>query len=140
MPRVTGASGRTLPTTFDELLRRHPLVAIHDEVAFENAQEMIDALTSRPKLTRGQEQYLDTLSILAEAYERERHPIDASDVGPLDVLRQLMAAHQMNASDLGRLLGERSLGPKILKGDRALSKSHIRTLADHFGLPADVFL
>jgi len=140
MPRVTDVSGRNLPATFNELVRQRPPLAIHDEVAYENAREMIDALTSVPKLTKGQEQYLDTLSVLAEAYESEHHPVDTSEIGPLDVLRQLMEAHGMNASDLGRLLGERSLGPKILKGERELSKSHIRTLADHFGLPADLFL
>jgi antitoxin component HigA of HigAB toxin-antitoxin module len=46
----------------------------------------------------------------------------------------------MNASDIGRLLGDRSLGPKILNGDRALSKSHIKILAQHFNVsPAVLF-
>ena len=51
-----------------------------------------------------------------------------------------MAARDTNASDLGRLLGERSLGPKILSGQRELSKAHIRKLADHFGVSAGLFL
>lgn len=40
----------------------------------------------------------------------------------------------MNESDLGRLLGDRSLGHRILNGERELSKVHIRTLAAHFSL------
>ena len=56
------------------------------------------------------------------------------------VLRQLMEEHGMSASELGRLLCERSLGVKILKRHRELSKSHIRKLADYFKLSADLFL
>jgi antitoxin component HigA of HigAB toxin-antitoxin module len=40
----------------------------------------------------------------------------------------------MTESDLGRLLGDRSLGHRILAGQRDLSKVHIRTLAAHFAL------
>ena len=58
----------------------------------------------------------------------------------LAVLRYLMDDRRMNASDLGRLLGDRSLGPKILNGDRDLSKAHIRTLARHFHVSPAVLL
>lgn len=46
----------------------------------------------------------------------------------------------LTASDLGRLLGERSLGPKVLNGDRALSKAHIKILAKHFRVSPAVLL
>ena len=38
----------------------------------------------------------------------------------------------MSESDLGRLMGKRSLGNAVLSGRRAASKSHIRILADYF--------
>ena len=140
MRRVAAPRPDALPTEFAELVRLHPPRAIHDDVAYRNAQEVIDALTRLPKLSRGQRDYLDTLTILFEAYEDQRHAIDASAVGPLDVLRHLLAEHGMSASDLGRLLGERSLGPKVLSGRRDLSKAHIRTLAAHFKVSAELFL
>jgi antitoxin component HigA of HigAB toxin-antitoxin module len=43
-------------------------------------------------------------------------------------------------SDLGRLLGDRSLRPKILNGQRALSKAHIKILAKHFKVSPAVLL
>jgi antitoxin component HigA of HigAB toxin-antitoxin module len=43
-----------------------------------------------------------------------------------------MESAEMNASELGRLLGHRQLGAAILRGERQLSKAHIRALADHF--------
>jgi HTH-type transcriptional regulator/antitoxin HigA len=129
-----------LPGDFMALVRMHPPAAVHNEVAYANAVEVMDALTSLPELNKDQVRYLDTLSVLVEAYEDEHHHIDVSHVSPVDALRQLMAEHDMSASDLGRVLGERSLGPKILNGDRDLSKAHVRKLADHFGVRADLFL
>jgi len=40
----------------------------------------------------------------------------------------------MNASDLGRLLGDRAIGAKVMSGSRELSKSHIKVLADRFAV------
>jgi HTH-type transcriptional regulator/antitoxin HigA len=140
MTRLTSRAARDLPTDFRDLVRLHPPRAIHDEVAYRNTQEMIDALTSVPKLSRGQTDYLDTLTILFEAYEDEHHAISAANVRPLDALRELMEEHGMSSSDIGRLLGERSLGPKILNKQRELSKAHLRKLAEHFKVSADLFL
>ena len=97
-------------------------------------------MTDLPKLTRDQQAYLDTRTFLFEAWENEYEAIDVSGLTPIDVLRHLMEQRGMNASDLGRLLGERSLGPKILNGDRELSKAHIRKLMEHFGVAGDLFL
>jgi antitoxin component HigA of HigAB toxin-antitoxin module len=46
----------------------------------------------------------------------------------------------MSAPDLGRLLGNRPLGAAILRGERGLSKTHIRTLADRFKANPGLFL
>ena len=45
---------------------------------------------------------------------------------PVELIRSLMDEHSMSESDLGRLLGDRSLGHRILSGQRELSKAHIR--------------
>jgi len=77
---------------------------------------------------------------LVEAYDKERYSIDPSGVTPIDLLRSLMEDHAMSASDLGRLLGNRSLGSLILNGRRQLSKAHIKKLSEHFGLSPAAFL
>jgi HTH-type transcriptional regulator / antitoxin HigA len=140
MRRVAKKLKDLLPTDFEDLVRVFPPRPIHDEVGYENAQEMIDALVALPKRSKGQSEYLETLSILFGAYEKEAHPIETSDLTPVTVLKQLLEEHAMSASDLGRLCGERSLGVKILRGQRDLSKSHIRKLAEYFGVSADLFL
>ena len=140
MSRATKINLTDLPRDFDALVRMYPPRAISDEVEYDNMQEMIDALTCIAKPSKGQADYLQTLVILFSDYESKAHAIDTSDLSPLDMLRHFMEQHEMSASDLGRLLGERSLGPKILNGNRDLSKAHIRKLADHFGVSADLFV
>jgi len=129
-----------LPARFDDLVRMFPPQAIHDEVGYANMREMIDRLTSLPKLSAGQGDYLQTLTILFEAYENEHEQIETRHLSPLDVLRFLLDSNDMSASDLGRLLGNRELGPKILNGSRQLSKAHIRRLADRFNVEAGILL
>jgi len=75
MPRVKGHAAK-LPTSFAASVRLMPPQAIHDEVGYANAQEMIDTLTSRPTLTAGQSEYLETMTILFEAYEKQKEQID----------------------------------------------------------------
>jgi HTH-type transcriptional regulator/antitoxin HigA len=129
-----------VPRTFDELNALHALRPIQDNVDLENAQELADALAVLPKRTKDQEDYLETLSTLIEKYEAEQDAVETADLTPIEVLRFLMEGHDMSASDLGRLLGNRELGAAILRGDRSLSKTHIQILCKRFGLSSDVFL
>jgi HTH-type transcriptional regulator/antitoxin HigA len=129
-----------LPTTFERLSELHMLRPISDEVGFGNAQEIADALAVLDRRTADQDEYLESLSLLMEHYENTHSPIGRGDLTPVEVLKYLMDSHGMSESDLGRLLGERSLGNAVLSGRRALSKAHIRTLADHFRVSADLLL
>lgn len=136
----TDLSLLTLPDDFESLVRLHPPAAIHDDIAYENSVELVNKLTSLPAATEGQLKYLDTLTILIERYEDEAEGVEPEGTDALAVLRFLLEDRRMNASDLGRILGDRSLGPKILNGDRALSKSHIKLLARHFNVSPAVLL
>ena len=130
MPTTTNPNAK-MPGRFTGLVAMMPPRAIHDEVAYRNVLEMIDAVLARPKLTKGQTAYVETWAVLIEAYEQEHHGID-DDATPVQALQYLLDQAGMNASDLGRLLGNRSLGSAILTGQRELSKAHIRTLAHYF--------
>jgi HTH-type transcriptional regulator/antitoxin HigA len=140
MPRTDLKTLKALPEKFEALVRLHPPAAIHDEVAYHNAMDLVNAITSLPHATEGQLKYLDTLTILIERFEDETEGAAPRGIDALAVLRYLMEDRGMNASDLGRLLGDRSLGPKILNGDRALSKAHIKALAAHFNVSPSALL
>ena len=130
---------RRLPKTYAGLVALLPPRPIHDDVDLANATEIIDRLAGFD-LNEDQEDYLEAISTFVEAYEAERFPIDDSRITPLDALKTLLAEHEMTASDLGRLLGNRTLGAAILAGRRGLSKTHIKTLAERFKVEPGLFL
>jgi HTH-type transcriptional regulator / antitoxin HigA len=128
-----------LPRTYAGLVAILPPRPVHDKVNYDNAVEMIDRLAGFD-LTADQEDYLDALSTFVEAYERDRFPPDSAPLAPLAALKFLVAEHGMTASDLGRLLGNRTTGAAILSGRRSLSKVHIKKLAAHFKVQPGLFL
>ncbi len=140
MKKTKTKTREPLPESFAELCGFHMLRPITDKVSYENAQEIIDRLAILKKRTKDQDEYLESLSILFEAYEDEHYPIDTSHITPIEMLKYLMENREMNASDLGRLLGDRSLGSRVLSGNRELSKAHIRILAEHFSVSPALFI
>jgi antitoxin component HigA of HigAB toxin-antitoxin module len=128
-----------LPKDYTGLCRLLTPRPIHDRVDFENVTEMTDAMAGH-KLTADQEDYFDLLCRLVEDYEKE-HPQPGAPVTAVDALQQLLDAHDLSAADLARLLGvHRTLGAMILRGERQLTLAHVRTLAKHFSVSADLFL
>jgi HTH-type transcriptional regulator / antitoxin HigA len=127
-----------LPKTYEGLLRTHMLRPIHDRAELRNALEVLDAMAGH-RLNREQEEYFEALSTLVEAYERTLVP--AATVSGLELLRHLLESNNLSAAQLSRLLGrDRSLGVRILNGERGLTVEHIKKLANHFGIPAQAFL
>jgi antitoxin component HigA of HigAB toxin-antitoxin module len=127
-----------LPKDYTGLCRMLTPRPIHDKVEFENVTEITDALAGH-KLTVDQEDYFDLLCRLIEDYEKER--LDTPQVTGLEALQHLLDAHDMSAADLARLLDvHRTLGAMILRGERQLTLAHVRTLAKHFSVSADLFL
>ncbi len=140
MPTTKNAN-LILPRNFHDLVAEMPPQAIEDDVQYENTIDMIDRLMSVSRLTKGQELYLETLVQLVQVYEARHHAIDTSDLTGIDLLRQLLAEHDMNASDLARTLGvHASMGSKILKGDRALTVDHLRKLAERFNIRPELLM
>ena len=127
-----------LPKDYAGLCRMLTPRPIHDKAEFENVTEITDAMAGH-KLTADQEDYFDLLCRLIEDYEKER--LDTPKGSALEALQHLLEAHDMSAADLARLLGvHRTLGAMILRGERQLTLAHVRTLAKHFSVSADLFL
>ncbi|MBI4579745.1 MAG: hypothetical protein HY718_08590, partial [Planctomycetes bacterium] len=59
---------------------------------------------------------------------------------PLDGPALARARQELIRARLGEMLGNRSLGSKILRGERDLSKSHIRVLAKRFNVDPGLFI
>ena len=129
-----------LPKTYDQLLALHALRPIHNDRELEHATAIIDMLAGHD-LNVDQADYLDALSTLVEAYENAHHPLDDPAICGLGALRALLDEHGMGPADLARLLGmHRSMGSKLLKGERALTSRHLKMLSERFKVSADLFL
>ena len=127
-----------IPTTFLGMQKRFLVLRpIHEESDYQNALEVATELASRSGLTSEQADYLEVLTTLIADYE-EKH-IEMSKHGPQEILKFLLEENEMNGSDLGRILGSRTLGPALLRGQRSLSKTHIKKLADHFSVSPALF-
>jgi HTH-type transcriptional regulator/antitoxin HigA len=130
---------RALPRTFDGLCKMLPLRPVHDDVDLANASEVIEALAGH-QLNQDQQDYLEALSNLVGAYEDVRFEKDLGKVTPLKALRYLVEHNGLTASGLGEILGNRALGSKILRGEREMSKTHIRKLAKRFNVSPALFV
>lgn len=129
-----------IPKTYDQLLAMHPLRPIHNDVELEHATAMIDILAGHA-LNADQADYLDVLSTLVEAYENTHYSLNDPTICGLDAPQALLDEHGMNAADLARLLGvHRSMGSKLLKGERALTARHLQMLSERFKVSTDLFL
>jgi len=124
------------------LVREHPLRPIHDDADYDAAAAMLDRLAVKPEesLTPGERDYLDTLTLLVEAYDAVHYKVPKRAMSGLEALKYVMAESGMTQGQLGELLGNRALASLILNGHRSLSKTHIRMLAEHFRVEPGLFL
>jgi HTH-type transcriptional regulator/antitoxin HigA len=129
---------KPMPAIYAELVALFPLRPLHDEVDYDNALEVAEALVGSVGLSKDQADYLDVLTDIIQKYETRRHAVGGRGT-PLDTLKRMLKEQDMGGSDLGRLLGNRPLGSAILRGERQLSKTHIRILAEHFKVSTDLF-
>ena len=128
-----------IPDTYAALVAAFPPRALHDDNDHANALEIIDAMMGH-ELNADQADYLDTISTLAAAYEDTHHPVDLSGLTAAALLRELLDQNDMTGADLGRLLGNVSLGSPLLSGKRKPTPDHALKLADRFGVDPALFL
>ncbi len=130
---------RELPSDFlqlqEALIELRP---IHSKKAYNTAITIASDLASRKKLIASQLDFLNVLTTIIKQYEDSR--VELSRHNPREMLKYLVEENNMSGSDLGRLLGQRTLGPKLLNGERQLSKTHIRILTERFKVHADLFI
>lgn len=117
-------------------LRPFPLRKASD---YERALTMLEPLVSRARLNREERDFLEIMAALVEKYEDEHLPVGESGVSGVAVLRHLLEANRLTGADLGRILGTRTQGYPILRGERELTKTHMLKLAAYFNVPPGVF-
>lgn len=121
-----------IPKTYAGLMALHLLRPIRDQVDADNAAEMIDVLAGHT-LNTEQADYLDLLSDLYEKWESKQFPLSRATGSEL--LRLVLAERDESAANLAKLLGiDVSLAYRLLRGERQLTATQIRKIADTYGI------
>ena len=138
---MSTAISTKLDRRYLSLVRQFPLRPIRSKRELDRAMKIAGHLATYDEgtLSRGEQDYLDALTVFIEDYQR-RHPMDLPEITPLTMLRHLMEQHNMNVTELGRVIGSQSNASLILSGKRAISMRVMRLLSRHFGVPPGVFL
>ena len=127
-----------LPKNYLGLCQRYVPRPLHDAADYAAARQAIEPLVGfEDRLNTDQVDYLEAVSSFIEAYDQER--VKWPKGKALDTLKFLLEQHDLSAADLSRILGsDRSLGAKLLRGERRLTVGHIRTLARRFNVEPGV--
>jgi HTH-type transcriptional regulator/antitoxin HigA len=131
---------KKIPANWKTLVGKlYLLRPIRTQGDYNRCLHIIDMLAGQTGLNKDQKDYLESLTALVEAYEKEHEKIDAGG-DAVETIEFLLDENGLTGSDLGRILGQRQLGSKILSRKRELSKAHILRLADYFSVNPAVFL
>lgn len=111
----------------------------HDEESYNRLVEFLDSLIdeignneNHPKAS-----LMETIGILIAEYEEEHYPISSRN--GLEVLKYLMAEHNIKQSDL-KEIGSQGVISEILNGRRELNIRQIKLLAERFNVSPAVFI
>ena len=101
--------------------------------------EIDDLLDADPE--PGSEAYerLEFLSVLVQAYEDVRFPIDET-MDPREIVEFMLEQKGLSRSDLAKWLGGRSRVSEFFKGSRSLSIRQIAALTENLCIPADLLI
>jgi HTH-type transcriptional regulator/antitoxin HigA len=138
-PRI---AARPIADDYLNLIIRFPLRKIRTRADHRAAMDVLNELMLKGEenLTDGEEAYLDVLAGLVDAYEREKIRPQMGAATPLEMLQTLMEANDLSPGQLGKIIGSASAATMILKGEREMSKAHIRKIADRFHVSPALFL
>lgn len=132
-----------LPADYTGLCRLLVPRPIRDRAHYGNALEILEAMAGyEEEFTPDQADYFGVIADFIAAYEASQPGgRDSNPLPPLDALKYLLAENHLTAADLSRLLGaDRTLGAKILRGERNLTVPHLRILADRFQVSPSLFI
>lgn len=121
-----------------ELVQRFPLRPIQSEGEHDAAIEMIDELIDAPSLSSPEQDYLDVLSDLVEAYETIHEPMpETTDAGMLQFLMEIQSRTQTDVARGAKIAA--STVSEVLSGKRKLNRAQIGKLARYFHVEPGVF-
>lgn len=125
-----------MPTPILDFTRPHVLRNARE---YDAAVSEIDALLDRGRLSRENEDRLEFLTLLVEAYDDAHYPMGERST-PQSVVDFLLEQNDMTRAELAPLMGGRSRVSDFFNGRRQLSLGQIQKLRERFGVSADALI
>jgi HTH-type transcriptional regulator/antitoxin HigA len=107
------------------------------KTAIAEVEALLDA---DPRRGSADDERLEFLSVLIEAYEDEHDPMDESSGSPQSVIAFMLEQHGMTRADLASMMGGKARVSEFFAGKRDLSIAQIKALRDELGIPADLLI
>lgn len=112
---------------------------IHTESQYKAYLSEVQALIAEaPKLHTKKSERLELLTVLLEAYENSKYPVESPD--PIDAIEFRMKEKGLKQADLIPYFGTRSRVSEVLNRRRPLTVQMIRALAIGLGISADTLV
>jgi HTH-type transcriptional regulator/antitoxin HigA len=124
---------------YPRLLSKNSPAVIRTKAEHRHYLAALERMFHQPSLSSAERRYSELLGVLIEDYEKRAFPLK-SKADPVDVLKELMAAHELQQKDLLDVFKHKAMISEILRRKRPLSVEHIRGLARRFRVPADIFI
>ena len=99
-------------------------------------REIESLMTAAPD--SAEEERLDVLVTLVDAYERQHFPMDLPD--PIEAIKFVMDQRGLTVKDLEPMIGHSSRVYEVLNRKRPLSLKMIRNLHRELGIPAECLI
>ena len=113
---------------------------LRNEAEYDAAVSEIDSLLDAdPEPGSEAFERLEFLSVLVQAYEDVRFPLDDT-MDPREIVAFMLEQKGLSRSDLAEWLGGRSRVSEFFSGRRSLSIRQIASLTEHLGIPADLLI
>ena len=136
---MNNAARKIDPVRYRQLLSQTMPVVIETEEESARMLTTVEKLMENGEnLSAEEEKLLKLLVRLIEDFEQRFYK--PPEAGPLEVLHHLMEARGIKQSQLWEVFGSKGIASEVLNGKRGISKTHARSLANYFHVPADLFV
>lgn len=142
MKNMISKSGKTMngsSHTYRELVMDYAPRPIRSEDDYWAARQRMDALLDKHELTRDEQDYLDIIGVVIEAYEQDTEDESDYELRGVALIRALLAEQGLRQKDLVDVFKTESIASAVLNGHRSLTVEHIARLAQRFDLPHVLF-
>jgi len=121
-----------------ELVCLFPLRPLRSDADLDAAIRVIDMLVDQERRSKAEDDYLDVLADLVEAYEDVHYPI--GPVSDADMLQSFLDSHRVSQVEVAKATGiAESTISEVLSGKRKLTQGQISKLARYFHVEPGVF-